>query len=232
MTDFRRIYGVHTAHCWAAGRCDHLGYRSSNVGGCDAKCINSGIGTGDDGTGINAGHGCEYALGSINLRNPFCCSAFQRGRVISAHLLRSPASSDCAFIPVGCSVSSRYTFPHGGLGSALSVETTAYHKLWRIARVVFIFLQRRPGQRVNRAGSWCRKEVRGLPEKEIIFKGLVLWTGTAESPISDRQYEIKTETLHLGGGPGQRVNRAEAEERRWRNAPVTENRCAASRGAV
>ena len=55
------------------------------------------------------------------------------------------------------------------------------------------------------------KDVRGMPErktavvpigqqpeKEIIFEGLVLWTGTAESPISDRQYEIKTETLYLG----------------------------------
>lgn len=62
----------------------------------------------------------------------------------------------------------------------------------------------------KRAGSWCRKEVRGLPEKEIIFKGIVPWTGIVGSPASDRQYKIKTETLHLGGGPGQRVNREEA----------------------
>lgn len=44
-----------------------------------------------------------------------CYSIFRCGRIISARLLRSPASSDCAFIPVGCSVSSRYTFPEMGL---------------------------------------------------------------------------------------------------------------------
>lgn len=54
------------------------------------------------------GHGIDSV-------DPLCCSAFQRGRVISARLLRSPVSSDCAFIPVGCSVSSRYTFPARGL---------------------------------------------------------------------------------------------------------------------
>ena len=42
-----------------------------------------------------------------------------RGTVISAALLRSPASSDCAFARVGRSVSSLYTFPLG-LGSASS----------------------------------------------------------------------------------------------------------------
>ena len=36
-----------------------------------------------------------------------CCG----GCIISVQLLQSPASSDCAFIRVGCSVSSRYTFP-------------------------------------------------------------------------------------------------------------------------
>lgn len=34
------------------------------------------------------------------------------GRIISVRLLWSPISSDCAFIHVGCSVSSRYTFPY------------------------------------------------------------------------------------------------------------------------
>lgn len=51
----------------------------------------------------------------VILRHPFCCSAFQRGRAVSTRLLRSPVSSDCTFIPVGCSVSSRYTFPAWGL---------------------------------------------------------------------------------------------------------------------
>ncbi len=51
--------------------------------------------------------------------HPLCCSTFRRGTVISAVLSWSPMSSDCAFIPEGCSVSSRYTFPlKGGLGSA------------------------------------------------------------------------------------------------------------------
>jgi len=45
----------------------------------------------------------------------FCYSAFRRGTVISAALSWSPMSSDCAFIPAGCSVSSRYTFPMKGL---------------------------------------------------------------------------------------------------------------------
>lgn len=34
------------------------------------------------------------------------------GYPISVQLLQSPASSDCAFILEGCSVSSRYTFPY------------------------------------------------------------------------------------------------------------------------
>ena len=55
-----------------------------------------------------------------NLINPLCYSAFRRGQAISACLLRSPVSSDCAFGREGRSVSSRYTFPCG-LGSALSV---------------------------------------------------------------------------------------------------------------
>lgn len=47
----------------------------------------------------------------INTMNPNCYSAFRRERVISARFSWSPMSSDCAFIPMGCSVSSRYTFP-------------------------------------------------------------------------------------------------------------------------
>lgn len=39
----------------------------------------------------------------------------KRGWVISARLSWSPTSSDCAFTPVGRSVSSRYTFPLRGL---------------------------------------------------------------------------------------------------------------------
>lgn len=46
-----------------------------------------------------------------NSGNPCCYSAFRRGTVISAVLSWLPMSSDCAFIPEGCSVSSRYTFP-------------------------------------------------------------------------------------------------------------------------
>ena len=61
----------------------------------------------------------QYGSHSLDFRNPICYSAFQRGQVVSACLLRSPVSSDCTFIPEGCSVSSRYTFPKG-LGSVLS----------------------------------------------------------------------------------------------------------------
>lgn len=46
--------------------------------------------------------------------------------IISVQFLRSPASSDCAFIRMGCSVSSRYTFPYG-LGSALSANRIALY---------------------------------------------------------------------------------------------------------
>lgn len=53
----------------------------------------------------------QYIVHVIVNRHPICYSAFQRGTVISAVLSWSPMSSDCAFILVGCSVSSRYTFP-------------------------------------------------------------------------------------------------------------------------
>lgn len=53
------------------------------------------------------------------------------GRIISVRLLRSPASSDCAFNRVGCSVSSRYTFPFG-LGSAFSAGAV-YHIVPKLA---------------------------------------------------------------------------------------------------
>lgn len=62
---------------------------------------------------------CEFMHCLIDLRHPGCYSAVWRGQVVSACLLRSPVSSDCTFIPEGCSVSSRYTFPKG-LGSVLS----------------------------------------------------------------------------------------------------------------
>lgn len=54
----------------------------------------------------------------------------RRGTVISAVLSWSPMSSDCAFIPMGCSVSSRYTFPYGAwlgvicLGNFTTNKTT------------------------------------------------------------------------------------------------------------
>lgn len=60
-----------------------------------------------------------YAYFHFNLLHLF------GGRIISVRLLQSPASSDCAFNLVGCSVSSRYTFPHG-LGSAFSARSI-YH---------------------------------------------------------------------------------------------------------
>lgn len=47
--------------------------------------------------------------------HPNCYYAERRGQVISAYLSRSPVSSDCAIIHMGCSVSSRYTFPGWGL---------------------------------------------------------------------------------------------------------------------
>lgn len=36
------------------------------------------------------------------------------------------------------------------------------------------------------------------PEKGITFDKIIPWSGTVESSILGRQYEIKTETLHLG----------------------------------
>ena len=42
------------------------------------------------------------------------CYSTKWGRVVSARLSRSPVSSDCAFVRVGRSVSSRYTFPRSG----------------------------------------------------------------------------------------------------------------------
>ena len=86
-------------------------------------------GTGHLSTNINGiaelgVHAIQYLANGFSSGNPICYSAFRRGRVISAHLLRSPVSSDCAFIPKGCSVSSRYTFPSIGLGSAFSATYT------------------------------------------------------------------------------------------------------------
>lgn len=37
-----------------------------------------------------------------------------------------------------------------------------------------------------------------LDGKVIIFDGIVPWTRTVGSPVPDRQYDIKAETLHLG----------------------------------
>lgn len=65
--------------------------------------------------GVNIGIADNVTESKIRHRIPICCSAFRRGRVISARLLRSPVSSDCAFTPEGCSVSSRYPFPGRGL---------------------------------------------------------------------------------------------------------------------
>lgn len=56
-----------------------------------------------------------------------CYTKIHGGRIISVRLLRSPVSSDCAFNRMGCSVSSRYTFP-SGLGSAFSAGTV-YHAM-------------------------------------------------------------------------------------------------------
>ena len=77
-------------------------------------------GTGHLSTNINGiaelgVHAIQCLANGFSSGNPICYSTFRCGRVISAHLLRSPVSSDCAFIPKGCSVSSRYTFPIRGL---------------------------------------------------------------------------------------------------------------------
>lgn len=109
----------------------HLRYRSSNARSNSAKDASRRAETSDQRVSINACHGVDQRIGFSNLGNPLCCSAFRRGWVVSAHLLRSPASSDCAFIQRGCSVSSRYTFPKRGLGSALSAIchfTTNFYK--------------------------------------------------------------------------------------------------------
>lgn len=60
----------------------------------------------------NTGHNVRKLVAN---GHPICYSAFQRGRVVSARLSQSPVSSDCAFGPMGRSVSSRYTFPFQGL---------------------------------------------------------------------------------------------------------------------
>ena len=91
--------------------------RSCEGGGHAGKC---GAGTGHLGASINGigelgVHAIQHLANGISSGNPICCSAFHRGRIISARLLRSPVSSDCAFILEGCSVSSRYTFPIWGL---------------------------------------------------------------------------------------------------------------------
>lgn len=57
-------------------------------------------------------HYTAHCTGTLtNSVDPACYSAFRRGTVISAVLSWLPMSSDCAFIPEGRSVSSRYTFP-------------------------------------------------------------------------------------------------------------------------
>ena len=124
VAEVRRIYGVQTVHCWAAGRwftpLSRLYAEVTGVargGGHAGKC---GAGAGHLGASINGigelgVHAIQHLANGISSGNPICCSAFQRGRVISARLLRSPVSSDCAFILEGCSVSSRYTFLICGL---------------------------------------------------------------------------------------------------------------------
>lgn len=62
----------------------------------------------------------------VNAINPYCYSTLWCGRVISARLLRSPVSSDCAFGLVGRSVSSRYTFPKMGLARRY-LSIPSYH---------------------------------------------------------------------------------------------------------
>ena len=90
------------------------------------------------------------------------------GAVVSAALLQSPASSDCAFIPVGCSVSSRYTFPYG-LGSAFSA-CPLYHTAALFAPGTYSFPQKdtRPGQWVWRL-SGAKKSFRPV---EQVFRTL------------------------------------------------------------
>ena len=73
----------------------------------------------------NGDNAIEFLQHHIDGGHPNCYSASQHGRVISACLLRSPASSDCAFIHVGCSVSSLYTIEWLGVVCADSITENA-----------------------------------------------------------------------------------------------------------
>ncbi len=123
-TDFRRIYGVTYQPLLTGRAMFHLNFIIIN-GSCEcSKCIGDSIRCAECASKLSCDRsGIRHSINhTINLRHPFCCSAFRQGWVVSAHLLRSPVSSDCAFIRMGCSVSSRYTFPLQGLGSALSAK--------------------------------------------------------------------------------------------------------------
>ena len=78
----------------------HLGFGS--MGRRDGSGGEVGKGLGDSsvpfGNGVADGTNTRQLVNhGLNAGPPICYSAFQRGWVISARLLRSPVSSDCAF---------------------------------------------------------------------------------------------------------------------------------------
>lgn len=94
---FAEFTELQTVHCWAAGRWDQLCTRICNaVQNCLVGCC----------SGFYFGHVRDNAvknsdvinLGRFDFVHPICCSAVRRGRIVSVRLLRSPVSSDCAFI--------------------------------------------------------------------------------------------------------------------------------------
>lgn len=96
---FAEFTELQTVHCWAAGRWDHLGFRIHDAiqkfhvrGGGFLHLLLA------RNNSIKVTRVRSIYIRFLNFAHPICYSAVRRGRIVSVRLLRSPVSSDCAFI--------------------------------------------------------------------------------------------------------------------------------------